>query len=75
MSIAVEVGLLSGKTATVEAGLDEQVATLKLRVQTALGVGRGRLLDSSGSVPRPPSGPFFLFRSPRFRIKLPNTNP
>ncbi|OLP90907.1 putative E3 ubiquitin-protein ligase HERC2 [Symbiodinium microadriaticum] len=50
MSISVEVGLLSGKTATVEVGLDEQVSTLKLRAQTALGVGRGRLLDSSGSV-------------------------
>ena len=38
MSITVEVGLLSGKTATVEAGLNEEVETLKRR-----GVGRGRL--------------------------------
>ena len=50
MSIAVEVGLLSGKTATVEAGLDEDVRILQLRAQSALGVGRGRLLDSSGNV-------------------------
>ena len=50
MSIAVYVGLLSGKTATVNAGLDEEVGTLKLRAQAALGVGCGRLLDSSGSV-------------------------
>ena len=29
---------------------DEQVEALKLRAQIALGVGKGRLLDSSGSV-------------------------
>ncbi|CAE7362411.1 unnamed protein product [Symbiodinium necroappetens] len=50
MSIAVEVGLLSGKAVTVEVGFDETVATLKCRAQTALGVGRGRLLDPSGSI-------------------------
>ena len=50
MSIAVQVGLLSGKTATVEAGLDEDVEVVKRRAQNALGVGRGRLLDSSGSL-------------------------
>ena len=50
MSISVEVGLLSGKAVTVEVGLDETVATLKCRAQTALGVGAGRLLDSSGRV-------------------------
>ncbi|OLQ01989.1 Proteasome assembly chaperone 2 [Symbiodinium microadriaticum] len=44
------VGLLSGKTATVEVGLEEQVETLTHRACTALGVGRGRLVDSSGSV-------------------------
>ena len=48
MSITVEVGLLSGKSVTVEAGLDEEVGTLKRRAQIALGVGRGRLLDASG---------------------------
>ena len=47
MSIAVDVGLLSGRTVSVEAGLDESVATLKLRAQTALAVGKGRLFDSS----------------------------
>ncbi|OLQ02266.1 Protein pim1 [Symbiodinium microadriaticum] len=50
MAIAVEVGLISGKTATVQAALDETVETLKRRAQTALGVGKGRLLDSMGDV-------------------------
>ncbi|OLP90809.1 hypothetical protein AK812_SmicGene27585 [Symbiodinium microadriaticum] len=50
MSITVDVGLLSGKTATVKAGLDEEVGALQRRAQIALGVGRGRLVDSSGSV-------------------------
>ena len=39
MSITVEVGLLSGKTATVKAELDDEVA-----------VGKGRLADESGNV-------------------------
>ena len=50
MSIAVTVGLLSGRTATVRAGLDESVAALSRRAQTALGVGKGHLVDSSGSI-------------------------
>ncbi|OLP96043.1 hypothetical protein AK812_SmicGene21767 [Symbiodinium microadriaticum] len=50
MSITVTVGLLSGKEATVEAGVDETVGTLQRQAQTALGVGRGRLLDASGNV-------------------------
>eukprot|EP00439_Symbiodinium_sp_Y106_P030429 s6148_g3.t1 len=50
MSTTVEVSLLSGKTATVQAGLDETVETLMQRAQIALGVGKGRLLDSSGVV-------------------------
>ncbi|OLQ11860.1 Ras-related protein Rab-4B [Symbiodinium microadriaticum] len=50
MSITVAVGLLSGKTATVKADLDEQVGTLKRRAENALGVGRARLVDSSGVV-------------------------
>ena len=49
MSVVVQVALLSGRTATVEADQNERVETLKLRAQTALGVGKGRLLDSSGS--------------------------
>eukprot|EP00439_Symbiodinium_sp_Y106_P038634 s326_g4.t1 len=50
MQISVTVGLLSGKAATLEAGLDEDVGNLKHRAQTALGAGRGRLLDAAGSV-------------------------
>ena len=50
MSITVEVRLLSGKTATVQAGLEEKVEALKFRSQTALGIGKGRLVDPSGSV-------------------------
>ena len=50
MSIAVETGLLSGKAATVTAGLDETVQTLSRRAQITLGAGKGRLLDSSGVV-------------------------
>ena len=46
----MEVSLLSGKMATVQAGLDETVETLTQRAQIALGVGKGRLLDSSGVV-------------------------
>eukprot|EP00439_Symbiodinium_sp_Y106_P084693 s31_g26.t1 len=49
-SISVDVALLSGKTASVKASLDEDVATLKRRAQTALGVGNGRLLNSSGTI-------------------------
>ena len=40
MSITVEVGLLSGKTATVVADQDEQVEALKRRAQRALAVGK-----------------------------------
>ena len=50
MSITVEVRLLSGKTATVSAGLNETVATLKCRAQAALGVRNGRLVASSGNL-------------------------
>ena len=50
MSITVSVGLLSGKTATLKAAFDEDVGTLKRKAQLAFGVGRGRLLDSSGTV-------------------------
>eukprot|EP00439_Symbiodinium_sp_Y106_P051578 s1829_g6.t2 len=50
MSITVEVSLLSGKTAIVQAGQNETVKTLTKRAQIALGVGRGRLLDSAGGV-------------------------
>ena len=50
MSIHVEVGLISGRRANVRAALDKSVGTLKRRAQVALGVGTGRLLDSSGCV-------------------------
>ena len=50
MSVVVDVALMSGKSVSVEARLDEPVATLKRRAQTALAVGKGRLLNSSGGV-------------------------
>ena len=34
----------------MQAGLDEEVGTFKSRAQIALGVGRGRLLDASGTI-------------------------
>ena len=39
MSISIDVG--RGRTVSVEARLDESVATLKHRAQTALAVGKG----------------------------------
>ena len=48
MSVVVDVGFMSGKTVSVEATFDETVASLLRRAQTALAVGKGRLLDSSG---------------------------
>ena len=50
MSISVEVGLLSGKRVLVNTSLDEEVGTLKLRAEAALGVRRGRLLNLSGGI-------------------------
>ena len=50
MFVVIDVGLISGKTASVEARLDESVATLNQRAQTALAVCKGRLLDSSGEL-------------------------
>ncbi|CAE7390804.1 HERC2, partial [Symbiodinium sp. KB8] len=50
MSLHVEVGLISGRKATVQVALDETLGTLERRAQVALGVRTGRLLDSSGSV-------------------------
>ena len=50
MSMTVEVGLLSGRTVTVNADKNELVDSLRLRAQVALGVAKGRLVDSSGSV-------------------------
>ena len=50
MSVVVDVALMSGKTVSVEVRLDEPVAALKRRAQTALEVGRGRLLNSIGEL-------------------------
>ena len=48
MSIVAGVGLLSGRKVIQEAGLTEKVDEVKARAQSALGVGKGRLLDPSG---------------------------
>ena len=50
MSITVEVGLLSGKTAVVKADVEETVRTLQLRAQCALGLRKGRLVHLSGAL-------------------------
>ena len=50
MSVTVEVGLLSGRTAALQVALDEEVDELTRRIQTVFGVGKGRPLDSSGHV-------------------------
>eukprot|EP00439_Symbiodinium_sp_Y106_P023181 s4846_g2.t2 len=50
MSITVEVSLISGKTAAVDAEGHWTVEDLSLRAQCALGVGKGRLLNSSGDI-------------------------
>ena len=50
MSLTVEVGLLSGRTATVKAYVHESLAALKHRAEKALEVGKGQLVDSSGGV-------------------------
>ena len=44
MSLTVEVGLLSGRTATVKADLEERVEALKRQAEIALEVGTGRLV-------------------------------
>ena len=50
MSVTMEVRLLSGRAALIEAGLDEELDALILRAQTVLGVRKGRLVDSSGQI-------------------------
>ena len=44
------MSLMSGKTVSLQTRGDESVETLRERAQTALGVGKGRLLNSAGSV-------------------------
>ena len=50
MPISVDVHLLRGKATSLEVEADESVATLTERAWGALGVGKGRLLNSSGEV-------------------------
>ena len=50
MFLTLNVALLSGKTASVQAELDDTVEAVKVRAQTALGVGKGRVVNASGNV-------------------------
>ena len=50
MSLTIEVSLISGKTVSLQTHEDESVESLRVRAQRALGVGKGRLLNSAGSV-------------------------
>ena len=50
MSLTLEVSLISGKTVPLKTDEDESVESLRVRAQRALGVGKGRLVDSTGSV-------------------------
>ena len=50
MAIVVDVFLISGQRASLEADLTASVQSLAERARRALGVGRGRLLSSCGSV-------------------------
>ena len=50
MSVAVKIGLLSGRTVSLEASLDETVGSVKRRAQNALAVGQGQLADPSGNI-------------------------
>ena len=45
MAVVLEVILMSGKRASLEADLDALVESLKPRAQRALGVGKGRLFN------------------------------
>ena len=50
MSLTLEVSLISGKTVSLQTDEDESVESLRVRAQRALGAGKGRLVDSTGSV-------------------------
>ena len=50
MAIILDVALMSGQRVSLEADLTASVQSLAERAQRALGVGRGRLFGSSGSV-------------------------
>ena len=50
MAIVVDVTLISGQRVSLEADLTALVQSLAERARTALGVDRGRLFSSSGSL-------------------------
>ena len=50
MAIILDVAWMSGQRVSLEADLTASVQSLAERAQRALGVGRGRLFSSSGSV-------------------------
>ena len=50
MSLTFEVSLMSGKTVSLKTHGDESVESLRVRAQRVLGVGKGRLLNSAGSI-------------------------
>ena len=50
MPLTIQVSLLSGRTASLEAEEDEWVGSFNNRAQKTLEVGRGRLVDSSASI-------------------------
>ena len=50
MAIVLDVTLISGQRVSLEADLTASVQSLAERARRALGVGRGRLFSSSGSV-------------------------
>ena len=50
MSISLDVHLLSGKSASLEVEADASLESLKQCAQSALGAGKGRLLNASGEV-------------------------
>ena len=50
MSLSFEVCLISGKTVSLQTDEDESAESLRERAQRALGAGKGRLLDATGSV-------------------------
>ena len=50
MAIVVDVALISGQSVSLEADLTASVSSLAERARRAVGVGRGRLFNSFGSV-------------------------
>ena len=68
MSVALDVGLLSGKTVSVEARLDESLAALKRRAQTALAA---RWLDEEQTLKKAKleSGSFLAFHVGNVQVR------